>query len=354
MPFNGSGAFTAPGADFPAVANTLIESAKFNNVVNDIATGLTTCITKDGQTTVTANIPLGGNKITGLAAATARTDAASIATIQDATGVYVGTVGGTADVITLTPSPAITAYAAGQFFSFIASGANTTNVTVAISGLAAKAITKDGSTALVAGDIASGALVGIRYDGTQFQLVSVASSQFALDSAVVHNTGNETVAGNKTFTGTTATQALVDLSYASAGQIKFPAAQNASADANTLDDYGEGTWTPSLGGTATYLNQTGTYTKIGRVVFFMCNLTVNLIGTGNTFTISGLPFTSSQSSPAAVANTANLATNVVSLEAYVSGAFILLSGRTAAANAPNTLSILGNSSQIRVSGHYEI
>jgi hypothetical protein len=75
MPYNGSGSFTPPGADFPAVASTLIESTKFNNVVNDIATGLSTAITKDGQTTVTANIPFGGNRITGLGAASANGDA---------------------------------------------------------------------------------------------------------------------------------------------------------------------------------------------------------------------------------------------------------------------------------------
>lgn len=57
MPFNGAGVYSPPGADFPAVAGTLIESTKFNNVINDIATALSTCLTKDGQTTVTANIP---------------------------------------------------------------------------------------------------------------------------------------------------------------------------------------------------------------------------------------------------------------------------------------------------------
>jgi signal transduction histidine kinase len=81
------------------------------------------------------------------------------------TGVYVATVGGTADVITLTPSPAITSYTAGKKFSFIASGANTTNVTVNVSGLGARAITKNGATALVAGDITSGALIEISDDG---------------------------------------------------------------------------------------------------------------------------------------------------------------------------------------------
>lgn len=178
-PFNGSGVFSPTSADNPVVPNTLIESTKFNNTITDIASGLSTAITKDGQTTVTANIPLNNNKITGLAAGTARTDAASLATIQDGTGIYVATVGGTADVITLTPSPAITAYAAGQAFYWIASGANTTNVTVAISGLAAKAITKNGSTALVAGDIPSGALIGARYDGTRFQLMTMGNATYA-------------------------------------------------------------------------------------------------------------------------------------------------------------------------------
>lgn len=76
------------------------------------------------------------------------------------------------------------------------------------------------------------------------------------------------------------------------GQLKFPAAQNASSEVNTLDDYEEGTWTPSVGGTATYTTQTGTYTKIGRLVTVHCNLTINAIGSGSQSIISGLPFAS--------------------------------------------------------------
>lgn len=58
----------------------------------------------------------------------------------------------------------------------------------------------------------------------------------------------------------------------SSGQIAFPASQNASADANTLDDYEEGAWTPALSCntvgnlSVTYTTQLGVYTKIGRVV----------------------------------------------------------------------------------------
>jgi hypothetical protein len=82
--------------------------------------------------------------------------------------------------------------------------------------------------------------------------------------------------------------------------ITFPATQSASSDANTLDDYEEGTWTPvvkgtSTVGTATYTTQNARYTKIGRMVFIEFYLVWNSgNGTGNIF-IDGLPFTSSNS-----------------------------------------------------------
>lgn len=78
--------------------------------------------------------------------------------------------------------------------------------------------------------------------------------------------------------------------------IAFPATQSASTDANTLDDYEEGTWTPGVayGGGSTgqvYSNQTGSYIKIGRLVSINAsfNITNNGSSTGNA-TISGLPF----------------------------------------------------------------
>jgi hypothetical protein len=78
--------------------------------------------------------------------------------------------------------------------------------------------------------------------------------------------------------------------------IKFPATQVASADPNTLDDYEEGTWTPTViglttAGTATYGIQSGLYTKIGRAVSYTLYLNYSAgTGTGN-FAIAGLPFT---------------------------------------------------------------
>lgn len=172
MSLNGSGVAVINSAGQPVVATTLITAAAMNALTADLATMISTCIMKDGQQTITADIPFNNNKITGLKLGTVRTDAASLATIQDGTGVYVATVGGTADVITLTPSPVITAYVAGQTFRFLASGANTTTVTVNVSGLGAKAITKNGAVALAAGDLPSGSMVQITYDGTRFILGS--------------------------------------------------------------------------------------------------------------------------------------------------------------------------------------
>jgi len=63
-----------------------------------------------------------------------------------------------------------------------------------------------------------------------------------------------------------------------------------------FDDYEEGTWTPSVGGTATYnAANNGSYTKVGNVVHCQFRLHITLIGTGSTSVISGLPFTSSAS-----------------------------------------------------------
>ena len=78
--------------------------------------------------------------------------------------------------------------------------------------------------------------------------------------------------------------------------IQFPATQVASANANNLDDYEEGTFTPtaygaSTVGTTTYLNQNGFYTKIGNqvTVFIFLNVSA-LTGTGTLY-VGGLPFT---------------------------------------------------------------
>jgi hypothetical protein len=85
--------------------------------------------------------------------------------------------------------------------------------------------------------------------------------------------------------------------YAQCNGLQFPATQAASANANTLDDYEEGSWTPTIvGGTTagagTYTTQVGKYTKIGNSVTITGRVTWTAhTGTGG-MRIGGLPFTS--------------------------------------------------------------
>jgi hypothetical protein len=80
--------------------------------------------------------------------------------------------------------------------------------------------------------------------------------------------------------------------------ITFPATQVPSADANTLDDYEEGTWTPAFSFDnntgITYSSRIGKYTKIGRLVqvYGIIGLSSKGSSTGSAF-ITNLPFTAS-------------------------------------------------------------
>lgn len=457
MPFNGSGVFIHDAANYPAVADTLIEAEKRNNIDDDIATGLSTCITKDGQTTVTADLPMATYKHTNVGNAAARNQYAAAGQVQDGKLNWVDGAG-TADAITATYSPAITELVDGQMCCVRATAANaTTTPTFAPNGLTARTIVKYGGAALVAGDISGdGHELVLRYDlaNTRWELLnpstprvdtentwsatqsvsktvtetsgtlyagqliaanSAASASTAnvfggvvgsvhesgqtltsmrgvfgrvqssaggtgavtaasavtgrfdwdgtanvtnasafdtlitLDAAAtitdlwgfraatVSNGGGATVTRNTVFdTGTqtvgstiygyrsriasaanrwniyadgTASNyfaGLIDISASTAGQIKFPATQNASSDANTLDDYEEGTWTPGLtfGGASTgitFVNRAGVYRKVGGAVIFRGFIFLSNKGTATgAAVITGAPFASSDSCPLSV------------------------------------------------------
>jgi hypothetical protein len=79
------------------------------------------------------------------------------------------------------------------------------------------------------------------------------------------------------------------------GNVAFPATQVASADANTLDDYEEGTWTPTIIATTndhTYTLAAGQYIKIGKAVFLTGRISINSAGTtSGSCKVGALPFT---------------------------------------------------------------
>jgi hypothetical protein len=146
--------------------------------------------------------------------------------------------------------------------------------------------------------------------------------------------------------------------------ITFPATQSASSDANTLDDYEEGTWTPIIGGSGgqsgqSYSGQAGYYTKTGRVVTVNFRVVLSTKGTiTSDVMIGNLPFTSQNSVFYAGGVTLwdNLATNwnYIYLKVAPNTTYAIVEGtKTAGAGVTTAItSDIGNSSQFNGSFTY--
>jgi hypothetical protein len=145
--------------------------------------------------------------------------------------------------------------------------------------------------------------------------------------------------------------------------VKFPAVQVASADANTLDDYEEGTWTPVIGGETSqtgqsYVVQRGTYTKVGQMV--TCNFDVVLANKGTItgdVSLKGLPFISAASSNFAYpAVSIGLWQNFVTTYVYVNGivvnnaTYATLKAATTAATSLSAILTADVANNTRISG----
>ena len=174
---------------------------------------------------------------------------------------WCGTAAGTADAITLSPVVGVTAYSSGQRLSFIGAAANTGAVTVNVSGVGAVALTKNGNTALAAGDIQLGRLYQIQYDGTRFQLAndpratltvtapatSDDSDRVVTSSWVKDLTASDTQAGIIEIATDAEAQAGTDTARAitaanlKAAQIQLSASQ-ASTSGTSLDFTGIPSW----------------------------------------------------------------------------------------------------------------
>ena len=140
---------------------------------------------------------------------------------------YAGDGGGTADAITLTPTPALAAYAAGDTRIFrVVQGDNTGAVTVNISGLGAKAIKKASDTSniyddLVANDLSYKSFYMIVYDGTQYILTN--PSTYLDGGNVTSATTIDLSVSNGDYFNVTGTTAITGVTLAQGRQavIKF-------------------------------------------------------------------------------------------------------------------------------------
>jgi hypothetical protein len=150
----------------------------------------------------------------------------------------------------------------------------------------------------------------------------------AADTVAIATGGTQRLTVNSS--GNTQTVGTISVGNAtpstSGAGITFPATQSASSDANTLDDYEEGTWniTVSYSGSTsgvTYAARTGYYTKIGNVVTVQGAVSLSSKGTGSGTVRISLPFqTIGDRGGLAVGNTQQITVNNSPRELMVEGA----------------------------------
>jgi hypothetical protein len=145
--YNGSGTFNINSAGQPVVTGTVIASTPFNALTADLGTGLSTAITKDGQTTTTARIPFAAGINSSLVTDATNTTTGSIITaggVGIAKALFVGT---TANIAGATTLAGVTATSITDSGTLAVTGATTLSSTLAVTGITTVAA---GSAALPA------------------------------------------------------------------------------------------------------------------------------------------------------------------------------------------------------------
>ncbi len=201
-------------------------------------------------------------------------------------------------------------------------------------------------------------------------ITTVFPTSISVDSATI--SGNTTVGGTLGVTGATTLSSTLGVTGVStlSDNIVFGASSKgvhlgvtSATASNLIDDYEEGSWTPNIGGNATYNNQQGIYTKIGRYVNAHFDITINAIGSGAATILSGFPFLANAGSVTPTMGVysghcsyySDINSNVYSLDMYIingqTNAYF--TGHTAAGgNIGNSLSVFKNSARIVGSVHY--
>jgi hypothetical protein len=195
----------------------------------------------------------------------------------------------------------------------------TTGITSVNGSAAAPSVTgTDTDTGIVYGtntlSLATGGVAGLTQDSSQNVIIGASATDSGAKTRVVfgasqnglqikdsNDTSNAAYlifqnGSNSNFATIQRDGTNNSLSIGTVSAITFPATQVASAGANTLDDYEEGQWTPTIIGsstnpTITYGQRSGQYTKIGRVCYFVCTVTMSAYSGGSgRVLVTGLPF----------------------------------------------------------------
>ena len=172
MAFNGSGLFLRIHnwiAD--AAASIKITASRMDAEMDGFATGLSNCVTKDGQTTPTANIPMGTFRHTGVGDSSSLTSYPSTKQVQNGSVNYSSDTG-VANAYIANLSPAPTAYVAGMHVFVNILNTNTAVSTINVNSLGVKSITTWNGVALISNELIAGQVAHLIYNGTNFNLIS--------------------------------------------------------------------------------------------------------------------------------------------------------------------------------------
>jgi hypothetical protein len=270
MSYNGSGTFTINSTGQPVVAGTVITASAFNALTTDLATGLTTAITKDGQTTTTARITFAQGITSSLV-----TDSSSVSTGSIITDGGVGIaknlyVGGTLNVTgsTSLTNPVInnikmgyttTATAAGtttltissnyrQFFT----GTTTQTIVLPVTSTLVTGIAyeiENNSTGLLTVNSSGGNLVGTVPAGVCAHAVCIGTTLTTaadwdwdyISTTTITGTGANVLATSPTIT----TPTISSLSSASATALTLQSAGTTAITVDTSQNVGIGTSSPN-------------------------------------------------------------------------------------------------------------
>jgi len=138
----------------------------------DIADALTQSISADGQTTITANLPMSTFRHTGVGAGVAATDYARLDQAQSSSTIWGGNSTGAANVYACSLTPAISSYTGGLQLAFFAHQDNTGAATLNINGLGATNILSREGFTLVPYSIKTSTVVHVVYNSSAFYLLS--------------------------------------------------------------------------------------------------------------------------------------------------------------------------------------
>ena len=157
-----------------AIPEHHVTGQALDEMLADIGLMMENFVTRDGQNSPSADLPMNEHKHTGVADAERRDQYASLGQLQDRAPEFIppDNVGGTANAITITTDPTYAALRTGQVIRFIVETVNTGAVTIDVNNIGVKALQTLAGEALTSGLLPVGTPIDALYNGTAWRLLT--------------------------------------------------------------------------------------------------------------------------------------------------------------------------------------